>query len=94
MHDRASNTETPPSGLLLQLLFQTAVGVRLIQARPPELWDAANQIFITSGLPDFVAFLKFYVHSKNDGQFVIACGSNGNGGLWVAISGVAGLCTL
>jgi hypothetical protein len=70
--------------------FKPPESVRIVQAGPDELWDAANQVFLTSGLTEFAAFLRFHVQGKNDGQFVIACGANRDGGPWVCCGDEAG----
>jgi hypothetical protein len=65
--------------------------VRLVQAGPEELWDAANHEFLTSGLTEFAAFIRFHVEAANPGQFVIACGFHKSGGPWVCVDDESGL---
>jgi hypothetical protein len=65
--------------------------VRLVQAGPEELWDAANHEFLTSGLTEFAAFVRFHVEAANPGQFVIACGFHKSGGPWVCVDDESGL---
>ena len=38
--------------------------VRLVEVEPRELWDAQNNVFLTRGLRNFTAFLRFYVASN------------------------------
>ncbi|KAK0386524.1 hypothetical protein NLU13_6359 [Sarocladium strictum] len=70
--------------------FKEPGTVRLVQAGPEVLWDAANQVFLTSGLTEFAAFLRFQVQGKNSGEFVVACGSSRSGGPWVCCGDMAG----
>ncbi|KAI4906583.1 hypothetical protein J4E90_010477 [Alternaria incomplexa] len=38
--------------------------VKLLEVEPRELWDAQNNVFLTRGLRNFTAFLRFHVISK------------------------------
>ena len=38
--------------------------VKILEVEPRELWDAQNNVFLTRGLRNFTAFLRFHVFSK------------------------------
>ncbi|KAI4933260.1 hypothetical protein J4E85_003665 [Alternaria conjuncta] len=63
--------------------------VRLLEVEPRELWDAQNNVFLTRGLRNFTAFLRFNVNpdvsSDRTGEVVLICGFAENVSPWVLL---------
>ncbi|PQE05543.1 HET domain-containing protein [Rutstroemia sp. NJR-2017a BBW] len=64
----------------------------LVETKPRHLWDTENQMFITDGIPNFVAFHRFEVIGAGardkapvTWSCVVACGFSANTP-WVAVS--------
>jgi hypothetical protein len=64
--------------------------VQLLEVEPRELWDAQNNVFLTRGLQNFTAFLKFHVTSVYTGQVVLICGFAENVSPWVVLDDIYG----